>query len=161
MRVVAGDRGVDLHRHAESFDVSKSGDRGLEGARNAAEPVVGGCIDAVKTDSHTFYTTGDDLVRDFFGDQGSIGGQRNAKTFVRAILRQLKNIFSEKGLATAQHQNRRGDGGNLIDDVLCRLGGEIVRRAEVGSAGTAMDAAQIAAFRQLPKNQPRFLCGRT
>src|SRR5271157_1832239 len=87
------------------------------------------------------------------GHQRAIRGQRHAQTFVRAVTRQLENIRTEERFATAQHQDRSGYGGNLIDDVARRFGGKVGGGTQFRSGGSAMDAAQIAPFSQLPENQ--------
>ena len=122
MGIVAGDGGVDLHRHAQIFQISETGNGGIECAGNAAESIVSERIRAVEADGDALHAAIDDHARDMLGHQRAIGGQRHAQTFVRAITRQLENIRTEERLATAQHQDGSGHGGNLIDDVARCLG---------------------------------------
>ena len=125
MRIVAGDGRVDLHRHAQVLQIAETGNGGIERARNAAERVVGKRIGAVEADGNALYAAVDDLLRDMLCDQRSVGCQRHAQAFVRAISRQLENIGAEKWLTAAQNQNRIRYLGDLIDDVAGRLGGKI------------------------------------
>ena len=153
MGIVAGDRRVDLHRHAQIFQIAETGDGGIECAGNAAESIVSQRIGAVQADGNALHAAVDDLLRDLFRDQRAIRGQRHAQAFVRAITRQLENIRTEERFATAEHQDGSRNFGNLIDDIARRLGGKIGGRTQFRRAGPAMDAAEITAFGQLPENQ--------
>ena len=49
--IVPGDGHVDLHRHAQLFEIPEAVDGGVEGAGNSAEAVVGVGIGAVQRDA--------------------------------------------------------------------------------------------------------------
>ncbi len=105
MGIVAGDGGVDLHRHAQILQIAEAGNGGIEGSGNAAETIVGKRIRAVQADGHALHAAIDDHARDVLGHQRAIRGQRHPQTLVRAITRQLKNIRTEERFAAAQHQD--------------------------------------------------------
>ena len=95
------------------------------------------------------------LLRDFLGDQGAVGGQGDAQAFVGGILRQLEDVRAIERFAAGEHQDRVGEGGNLIDDVQALRGGQVVGRGKLGGGGAAMHATQVTAFGDFPKNQAR------
>ena len=75
--VVPRDRHIDLHRHADLFEIAKAVNGGIEGARNSAEGVMRFRIYAIQADRDALYPRVHDLAGDFFRHQGSVGGQRH------------------------------------------------------------------------------------
>jgi hypothetical protein len=125
MSIVAGDGGVDLHRHAQTLQIAETGNGGIERARNPAEGIMSSRIGAIEADGHALYAAVDDHARNVLGHQRAVCRQRNSKTLVRAIARQLENIGTEEWFAPAQHQNGSRHGSNLVDDIARRFGREI------------------------------------
>ncbi len=115
--IVLGDRHVDLHRHAELFQILEAVDGRVEGSGNSAEGVVGLGIGAVQGDGDALDAGVDNLLRHFLGDQGAVGGQGDAQTFVGGILRELEDIRAIERFAAGKHQDGIRECGNLIDDV--------------------------------------------
>ncbi len=97
----------------------------------------------------------DDLLRDFLGDQGSVGGQGDPQALIGGVPRQLEDVRTIERLAAGEHQDGVGEGGDLIDDVQALRGGQVVGRGKLGGGGAAMHATQITAFGDFPKNQAR------
>ena len=127
MGIVAGDGGVDLHRHAEILQIVETGDGGIECAWDPAECIVSKRVSAVQANRNPADSAIDDLLRNLPGNQRAIRGQRDAQALVCAVARQLKNVLAEERLATAQHKDGRRNCGNLIDDVARGFSREIVR----------------------------------
>ena len=123
MRVVTSDRGINLHRHAEFFEIAEAGNRRIECSRNSTESVMSLRISAVQTYRDPLDAAIDNLLGYLPGNQSAIRGQRHPQAFIRAITRQLKNIRPEQRFAAAEHQNWRRNLGNLIDDIARRLRG--------------------------------------
>ncbi len=74
MSVVPRDGRIDLHRHAEIFEIAEPGQGRVECARDVAKLVVRGRVHAVETDGHALHAAVDNLARDFLGNQCSIRG---------------------------------------------------------------------------------------
>ncbi len=124
MGVVAGDGGVDLHRHAERFQVAEAGDGRVEGSgmpRNVSWVMASEPSRLMKRAARRYR----DHARDMLGDQRAVGGESDAQAFVSAVARQLKNVRAEQWFAAAQHENGIRNFGNLIDDVARGLRGKI------------------------------------
>ena len=96
-----------------------------------------------------------DLLRNVFGDQRAVGGQRDAQAAAGGIFGQLEDIGAVKRFASAEHEDGISEVGNLGDDVERFLGGQIVGRHQLRRRGAAMNASQVAALGDLPENQPR------
>src|ERR1700680_1823023 len=128
MGIVAGDGRIDLHRHTQIFQITEASNGSIECAGNTAEAVGRKRVSPVQTDGDATDAAVDDHLRDLPGNQRAIRGQRYAQTLVCAISRQLEDIRPEEWLTSAQHQDGSGNLGNLIDDIACSLGGEIIWR---------------------------------
>ncbi len=98
-----------------------------------------------------------DLLGDVLGHQGSVGRQRGANAAAGGVLRELENVVTVKRLAAAEHQDGIGELGNLRNDVQGFAGRQVGRRHQLRRGGAAVDAAQVAAFGDLPEDQPRFV----
>ncbi len=76
--IVPGDRGIDLHRHAELLQVAHAVDGGFERSRDPAESVVGQRIGAIQADGNPLHACLDDLLRYRFRNQRTVRGQGDA-----------------------------------------------------------------------------------
>ena len=116
MHVMPGNRGVDLHRHADFFQISKTLQRGFKRAGDAAKRVMCRSAGSVKADRNAADSRFYDLARDFRTDPGAVSGQSHAQPAVRRVTRELEDVFSKERFATAQDENGVGIAGDLLDD---------------------------------------------
>src|SRR5579872_698711 len=161
VRIVAGNCRIDLYRHAQFLEIAKAGNGRIESAGNSPETVVGNRICAVEADCNTLYTALDNFARDGLRNQSTVRGQRRAQAFFGGVASQFEYVLTKERFTSAQHKNGVGHFGNLVDNFFCEIGRKIGGRAEFRSAGTAMNATEIASFRQLPKYQAWLVWART
>src|ERR1035438_4902968 len=115
--VVTRDRGIDLHRHAEIFQITEAGNGGVECTWNAAKSIMRQRISSVQADGNALDAVVNDFARHLLSNQCAICGQRDAQTLVCSTTRQLENIRAEKRLTAAKHEDGGGDLGDLVDDI--------------------------------------------
>src|SRR5208283_4291610 len=132
VRVVTRDGGVDLYRDTQRLQVLHAINRGVEGARNAAERIVGVGVGAVERDGYPLDASFLDALGNVLRDQGAVGSQRGTQAAAGGIFRQFKNIGTIQRLAAAEHEDGTAKVGNLRDDVERFLGGQIGGRHQLG-----------------------------
>ena len=155
VRVVARDRGVDLHRNSQLLQVAHAVDGGVERAGNAAERIVSVRVRPVQRDRDPLDSGMLDLLRDVFGYQRSVGGQRDAQTAAGGVFGQLENVVTVERFTAAEHEDGIAEVGNLGNDVERFVGRQIGRRHQLGRGSAAVDAAQVTALGNFPENQAR------
>ena len=99
--VVARDGHVDLHRHAQLFQISQAAQGLIKCSRDASKGIVGSGVRSVQTDGDAAHAGIHDLVGYFLGHQRSIGRQGYAQPAIAPIAGQFKNVASKKRFATA------------------------------------------------------------
>ena len=99
--VVARDGHIDLHRHAQFFQIPQAPQGVIKCSRDASKGIVGSGVRSVQTDGDAAHAGIHDLVGYFLGHQSSIGCQGDAQPTLTPIAGQCKDVLAKKRFATA------------------------------------------------------------
>ncbi len=154
--IVTGDRGVDLKGNAGLAQVVDAHQRLVKGARSPKD-IVCLPIGAVKADADAADTGFLNLRRYPAIDKRAVCRQGDDQAGMAGVGGDVENVGPEEWFAARQHENRAGEGGNVVDHELCFTRGQILWRKLIGDRDApAVYAGEVTAGRCFPEDESRW-----
>ncbi len=131
----------------------------VEGPHHAPEFII--CLlHPVQADPHIGKPDLFQPFRDLFRDQGPVRGNHGPHAPIPGVFRQLEQILANRRLSAGKQNDRRSKIGQVIDQRLSFLRGQLVRIIDVLRLGIAVNTLEVAPPRHIPDHHRLFVFGK-
>ena len=157
--ILSRDGKTDTHLDALIDAVADTLHGLFEGALHSPEPVVD-LLHPVKTDTHIGKADLTENTSLFSCYHRAVRRYDRAHPPANGMFQEFGKVFSQKGFAARYEENRRAEGGEIVNQPFSLLCGQFIRILYILRTGIAVYASQIAAPGSVPDNNGFFVSGK-